>query len=188
MERHICAGILHEPAHTNLEWFESLQTSSNASKNDIKTDRSLQGPVTVWLLNFLYAETSIPRRRYKDTIRMRKAGEELKNLVTRSLPLESLVALGRRINPCVKTFVAFSPDPADCPWVSEDGPIRSPWHYFLYQLPVSPHRLSPVIDLTWLARMVTWKITGATKRDLLLGRVCEYKRSSFSKIGRFDEN
>ena len=40
-----------------------------------------------------FSETSIPRRRYQDTIRMGKAGEELKNLVTRSLPLEFLIAL-----------------------------------------------------------------------------------------------
>ena len=61
---------------------------------------------------------------------MGQSGEELKNLVTRSLPLESLAALWEEgevfVNPCVKTFVPFSSDSTDCPWVSEDDPIRSP--------------------------------------------------------------
>lgn len=96
------------------------------------------------------------KRRYQDTIRMGKAGEELKNLVTRSLPLESLVALGRRINHCVKTFFAFSPDPTDCPLGLRGSPFPLPDTFSLYQLPMSPQRLSPVIDLTsWLARMGT---------------------------------
>ena len=86
---------------------------------------------------------------------MGKAGEELKNLVTRSLPLESLVALGRRINHCVKTFFAFSPDPTDCPLGLRGSPFALPDTFSLYQLPMSPQRLSPVIDLTWLARMGT---------------------------------
>lgn len=95
------------------------------------------------------------KRRHQDTIRMGKAGEELKNLVTRSLPLESLVALGRRINQCVKTFFAFSPDPTDCPLGLRGSPFALPDTFSLYQLPMSPQRLSPVIDLTWLARMGT---------------------------------
>ena len=95
------------------------------------------------------------KRRYQDTIRMGKAGEELKNLVTRSLPLESLVALGRRINHCVKTFFAFSPDPTDCPLGLRGSPFALPDTFSLYQLPMSPQRLSPVIDLTWIARMGT---------------------------------
>lgn len=89
------------------------------------------------------------KRRYQDTIRMGKAGEELKNLVTRSLPLESLVALGRR------TFFAFSPDPTDCPLGLRGSPFPLPDTFSLYQLPMSPQRLSPVIDLTCLARMGT---------------------------------
>lgn len=89
------------------------------------------------------------KRRYQDTIRMGKAGEELKNLVTRSLPLESLVALGRR------TFFAFSPDPTDCPLGLRGSPFALPDTFSLYQLPMSPQRLSPVIDLTCLARMGT---------------------------------
>lgn len=95
------------------------------------------------------------KRRYQDTIRMGKAGEELKNLVTRSLPLESLVALGRRINDCVKTFFAFSPDPTDCPLGLRGSPFALPDTFSLYQLPMSPQRLSLVIDLTCLARMGT---------------------------------
>lgn len=95
------------------------------------------------------------KRRYRDTIRMGKAGEELKNLVTRSLPLESLVALGRRINHCVKTFFAFSPDPTDCPLGLRGSPFALPDTFSLYQLPMSPQRLSLVIDLTCLARMGT---------------------------------
>ena len=95
------------------------------------------------------------KRRYQDTIRMGKAGEELKNLVTRSRPLESRVALGRRINHCVKTFFAFSPDPTDCPLGLRGSPFALPDTFSLYQLPMSPQRLSPVIDLTWLARMGT---------------------------------
>lgn len=95
------------------------------------------------------------KRRYQDTIRMGKAGEELKNLVTRSLPLESLVALGRRINHCVKTFFAFSPDPTDCPLGLRGSPFALPDTFSLYQLPMSPQRLSLVIDLTCLARMGT---------------------------------
>ena len=95
------------------------------------------------------------KRRYQGTIRMGKAGEELKNLVTRSLPLESLVALGRRINHCVKTFFAFSPDPCDCPLGLRGSPFALPDTFSLYQLPMSPQRLSLVIDLTCLARMGT---------------------------------
>ena len=95
------------------------------------------------------------KRRYQDTIRMGKAGEELKNLVTRSLPLESLVALGRRNNHCVKTFFAFSPDPTDCLLGLRGSPFPLPDTFSLYQLPMSPQRLSPVIDLTCLARMGT---------------------------------
>ena len=95
------------------------------------------------------------KRRYQDTIRMGKAGEELKKLVTRSLPLESLVALGRRINHCLKTFFAFPPDPTDCPLGLRGSPFALPDTFSLYQLPMSPQRLSPVIDLTWLARMGT---------------------------------
>lgn len=95
------------------------------------------------------------KRRYQDTIRMGKAGEELKNLVTRSLPLESLVALGRRINDCVKTFFAFSPDPTDYPLGLRGSPFALPDTFSLYQLPMSPQRLSLVIDLTCLARMGT---------------------------------
>ena len=95
------------------------------------------------------------KRRYQDTIRMGKAGEELKNLVTRSLPLESLVALGRRINHCVKTFFAFSPDPTDCLLGLRGSPFALPDTFSLYQLPMSPQRLSLVIDLTCLARMGT---------------------------------
>lgn len=95
------------------------------------------------------------KRRYQDTIRMGKAGEELKNLVTRSLHLESLVALGRRINDCVKTFFAFSPDPTDCPLGLRGSPFALPDTFSLYQLPMSPQRLSLVIDLTCLARMGT---------------------------------
>ena len=95
------------------------------------------------------------KRRYQDTIRMGKAGEELKNLVTRSLPLESLVALVRRINDCVKTFFAFSPDPTDCPLGLRGSPFALPDTFSLYQLPMSPQRLSLVIDLTCLARMGT---------------------------------
>ena len=95
------------------------------------------------------------KRRYEDTIRMGKAGKELKNLVTRSLPLESLVALGRRINDCVKTFFAFSPDPTDCPLGLRGSPFALPDTFSLYQLPMSPQRLSLVIDLTCLARMGT---------------------------------
>lgn len=95
------------------------------------------------------------KRRYQDTIRMGKAGEELKNLVTRSLPLESLVALGRRINHCVKTFFAFSPDPTDCPLGLRGSPFALPDTFSLYQLPMSPQRLSLVTDLTCLARMGT---------------------------------
>lgn len=95
------------------------------------------------------------KRRYQDTIRMGKAGEELKNLVTRSLPLGSLVALGRRINHCVKTFFAFSPDPTDCPLGLRGSPFALPDTFSLYQLPMSPQRLSLVIDLTCLARMGT---------------------------------
>lgn len=95
------------------------------------------------------------KRRYQDTIRMGKAGEELKNLVTRSLPLESLVALGRRINHCVKTFFTFSPDPTDYPLGLRGSPFALPDTFSLYQLPMSPQRLSLVIDLTCLARMGT---------------------------------
>ena len=161
MERHICAGILHEPAHTNPEWFDSLQTSPNASKNDITTDRSLQGPVTMWLLNFLlnflFAETSIPRRRYQDTIRMGKAGEELKNLVTRSFPLESLVALWEEGELILawKFSLLFSLIQLTALGSPRMVLFTLPGTFFLYQLPMSPQRLSPVIDLTWLARMET---------------------------------
>ena len=157
MERHICAGILHEPAQTNPEWFDSLQTSPNASKNDITTDRSLQGLVTMWLLNFLFAETSIPRRRYQDTIRMGKAGEELKNLVTRSFPLESLVALWEEGELILawKFSLLFSLIQLTALGSPRIVLFALPDTFSLYQLPMSPQRLSPVIDLTWIARMLT---------------------------------
>ena len=77
--------------YTNPVWLDSLQTASNASKNDIKTDSSRQEPATAWLLNFVFTshKTVDSKKAFQHSIRMGKAGEEIKNLVTRSLPLET---------------------------------------------------------------------------------------------------
>lgn len=68
------------------------------------------------------------KRRYQDTITMGKAGEELKNLVTRSLPLESLVALR-------ENFLCFFPWSNWLPLGSPRIPFPSPWHFFSLPTP-----------------------------------------------------